>query len=126
MIARSHHDTGMRVNRGDMIGRPGDARRGVTARRLKQNLAFVEFGQLLPYQGGILFIGDNQHILLRHDGKHPVVAHLQQAPASAEEINKLFRTRRAAVRPETAADASAHYNTITMLVNHIVMYGLFS
>jgi hypothetical protein len=78
--------------------------------------------QLLLNQRGILLVGYNQYMLFGNDRQDAVVAHLQKASACAQEIDKLFWTRGAAIRPKAASNATAHYNAITMIICHILMF----
>ena len=118
MVARGHYDTCLGIDCRDMVCCPGDAGSGIAAGRFEQNLAFGKFGELFPNERSILLVGYDEHILFRHERKDAVETHLEKSAAGSEKIYELLRTRRAAVGPETAADAATHDHAIAMLIYH--------
>jgi hypothetical protein len=94
---------------------PRDAGGGVSPCWLEQNLVGGELRKLGAYFVGIPLIGHDEYVGVRNEVAYAVVAHLQERAAGAEEVDKLLGQSRAAVRPESASDASAHYHAVAVL-----------
>ena len=90
MVTRCDHHAGLGVDSLDVVGCPGNARRGVASGGLQQDLAVPDIGQLLLDELAIVLVGDEHDVLDRHDALDAVKCHLEQRAASAEEINELL------------------------------------
>ena len=86
-----------------------------------EDLAVCQFWQLLFDQRGIIGIGDHDHVLWIYQWQNAVIAHLQQGASRAEEVDELFGHACAAIWPETAANAAAHYHAISVGIDHCVV-----
>ncbi len=124
VVAGGDDDARFGVDCRDVVCRPGDAGGCVAAGGLQEDVCLRQLGELLADEGGVLGVGDHHHVLGPYDGQDAVVTHLEERAAGAEEVEKLFRFRFAAVRPEAAADAATHYDAISVWVNHDVSIAL--
>ncbi len=118
VVARTEHYARLGIDRRDVVCRPGDARGGVAAGGLEQDAVIGDVGQLLFYDIGIDRVCDDKDIFFRNDRKYTVITHLEQRAAGAQEVDELFRSVRAAIWPESAADAAAHDHAISMVFIH--------
>ena len=90
VVAWSHHDASLGVESGNVMGCPSNARCGVSASGLEQNLFGLELRQLLADDVGILLVSHQDDVLVGHNAGHAVDRHLQQATACTEKVQKLF------------------------------------
>ena len=77
--------------------------------RLRQNITFRNFRQLLPNNINVFFRSYDPHIFPRANTVETICRQLNQRPATSHYINKLFRTFRSAHRPKAAPYATSHY-----------------
>ena len=107
----SHQSVG--IDRLQNVRREPDRRSGVALRRLGQNLAFGNLGQLLHDLGAKLGVGENPDALGRKHRPQAVDRLLNQA-AVPEELQDLLGAAAPATRPKPGAAAAGQDQTIVM------------
>lgn len=116
MVARGDYHACLGIACAYVADGPGNARSCVAAAWLKEYLAVGQFRKLLPDYGRVCGVGDHYDMSRIHQREYAVVAHLEQRAAGAKKVDKLFGHACAAVGPEPASDASAHYHAVSVVV----------
>lgn len=89
----------------------------IASDRFRENLIFVDFGDVFQYQRLIAAVGDDQKIFGRDDFGEALVGVPDEAFACPQHVEKLFGHRAAADRPEPASDPAGHDDAVAVVVH---------
>ena len=117
VIAGGYHHAGVGVDSLDVVGCPGNARCGVAASGLEQNLVILDFGQLLLDERLVYLVGNQDDVIHGYNALHAVKCRLQQASSRAEKVDELFGHGSFAEGPKPAPHAAAHDNAISVVIH---------
>ena len=120
MVCRCHHHRSLRVPPEQCICRIRDTRARITGVRLEEQVLPFQLRDVPHDQVPVFLDRDHYDIVLRNDGKEPVVCIPEGCPARIGYIHELFRACGSAGRPQTGAVPSCHYYTISVIV-HVLM-----
>ena len=114
LVAGGDDDDGVSVAAADAHIGPCHAGCRSTVDGFYHDVLFVDVGQLLSHQGGVLLVGADEDVLLGQDFLEAVEGLLQLGSSGAEEVDELLRFLFAAAGPESVAAAASEYYAVVI------------
>ena len=110
MVGGRYDDVGVGVHRLNLVTSVCDARRGIAAQRLGEDILVVQFWQLLLDKRCVCAARHNVDVFGAANLRKPVESLLQKRAPRPEDVEKLLGASHTALGPETASNAAQDYD----------------
>ena len=117
MVRGRDEDPGLRIRLGNHNGPPCHGGKRTPAYGFLQDMGIIHLGQLLIYEGEILYISRNIDVGRVNKLCHAVISLLDERPACSQQIHKLLRACCSAHRPQSASVSTGQNQAIIVFVH---------